>query len=363
MPVQGNQQPTNPYAPTGKNVGARSAQEIQWDIDNTPANSWGNPRILQDELNAAQYVEGRRNAFEQLRKDGYTGTASGSGYQQTSLLGTGGKWGDISYGDAYANAKATGNWSQIDAMLNFADNNPRERSGFMGTGISISPMAMMGMALGGFGALGGFTGAAAGAGAGAGSAASGGLSSIAGFTPGASLTGSLGVAPSFASGLGGFTAGTAGGLGGLATGGLTSAGSLLGGTVNGASILNNATSGAQQGVTNTSSISDGLGGFTGNGGLGGQATGGLTSGAGNSLLNFKNAQKVAKLANAFGGGGSDQITPQQAGAQQQPIPNISQASPDFRNSIQDRLNLNTQLPQQQHRPFMTVQEMFDQRYN
>jgi hypothetical protein len=325
MPVQGNQQPTNPYAPTGKNVGARSVQEIQWDIDNTPAHSWGNPRILQDELASAQYTEGRKKSFEQLRKDGYTGSASGKGFQQTSNFGTGGKWGNTTYGDAYANAKATGNWSQIDQMLHFADNNPRERSGLFGTGISISPFQAFTLGAGGFLAAGGLGGVFGLPGS---SPVSG------GFTNASALGGSL--PPS--------TFGSIGTVGGAATTGAGTVGSLgsgfgslgsLGGSV--ASTLP---------LSGLSAANAGWAGGTN----------------GSSVLTAKNTIRAAKLANGlFGGGGDEGTLAQEQNAAQQAIPNISQSSPNFRNSIQDRLNLNTQLPQQQHRPFMTVQEMFNQR--
>ena len=380
-----SKQPQNPYMQPSANIangnyakttGTRSPEAIQWDIDNTQPSVLSNKQTgaLQQELGAANQNAANRAWSKELQDAGYLdwwyNEGGGGDYGRANVLqqdwgarGSMGGIGEQGARDVFRNTlehgKATGEWKPMADFFDAAKygQGKYHRSGFMGTGISISPMAMMGMALGGFGALGGFTGAAAGAGAGAGTST--GLSGISGFSGTAangfgSLTGSLG---SGASSLGSLTGGALGSnlIGSGAINAL-SAGGNLSGLVNGADVLNAATSGIN--VNPAPSLSEVAPGVSPNAAIGG---GGVSP---SSLLSLQNAQKVAKLANSFmGGGGQEGQTPQQAQQQaQQRIPTISQASPNFRSGVQDRLNLNTNVKTKERKPFMTVQEMFNQRY-
>jgi hypothetical protein len=180
MPLQGNKQPQNPYAVAsklGKPVGNRSPEAIQWDIDNKPKTAWdlqGESAGLQNELNTANQQIVDRGIVKTLRDAGYKGTRiiSSNDWGGWGNLGGPEKANEL-YGQILAYGKQTGDWSNMDKFMDAAQYGSRKyhRSGFMGTGIRISPMAMMGIAAGGFGALGGFAGAAGSAGHSLGSAA------------------------------------------------------------------------------------------------------------------------------------------------------------------------------------------------
>jgi hypothetical protein len=287
MPIQGQQQ-ANPYSPAGKNVGARSAQEIQWDIDNQPNTGWTNrPQALQQELADVNYTNANRNKYNELIDAGYNPSSPYTSMKNWGAYDTLGGIGEAEAQKQYQQlldyGKSTGDWSPMEQFQTAAESGDRKyhRSGFMGTGISISPLGMMGLFAGGIGALGSAFPLAASAGAGAGAAA-----------PAAAAAGNgLSAAGNAFSGISGYNAASpfagalsqGSSLGSMA--GLGASGNLVGQAALGlgvntpisaldkaVSVLNKAKAGASAG----SKLSNLFG--AGGGGMGGGGGGGSSSG-------------------------------------------------------------------------------------
>ena len=279
--------------------------------------------------------DGWRKFVGGLNGSGYNGSfdpnsLTQSGYNQTSALGQGGKWGDVKYSDALANAQSSGDWSQVSSLLDFANKNPRERSGSFGLGIDLMPHSLGGALL-----------AAGGAAAGLGAFSGFG---IPGLVPGSGVAGSTNA---------------------LATGsgGLSASGNAFSG-ISGF----NAASPYAQALSSGSSLGS-LAGLGSTGNLVGNAAIGLGTNAAPSSL-WGNLSKLSKAGNLAGGGQQQEQGGQGYGnymGLSPSIPNINAGIPDFHYGNYDSSNvvsngLQGSLGNAQRQPFMSVIDKFNARY-
>jgi len=137
----------------------------------------GRGQTLRTQLADINYSIANSNTQNNLIAAGYTGPYVSQ--KNWGAYGSMGGIGEAKAGELYNQAKTygekTGDWGPMTNFMASAEGGNRKyhRSGFMGTGISISPLAAMGLFAGGIGALGTAAGAAAGVSTGTGIASLG----------------------------------------------------------------------------------------------------------------------------------------------------------------------------------------------